>query len=177
MATALNIKDHLITLLDHEEDFEIPKRQAPWKKLYANFFEEQNNQYNNEYDAYIREEECIIDDINDITFIFRNHKIKDKQIKQFIRFCIKKQLFNDTFYDYGNEFSIVATKLPDTFFNISKGNETISERRFKYIFNKKIKYNGNINYIYFQFDPDQNGHIVWDDFRDFFLQFIKNITM
>lgn len=175
MATKVNIKDHLITLLDHVEDFEIPKKQAPWKKLHANFFEENNEE--DEYDPYVCEEEYIIDDINDITFIFRNHKIEDKQIEKFVNFCIKKQLFNDTFYDYGNEFSVVATRLPDTFFSLSKGKEIITKRRFKYIFNKKLKFKGNTNHIYLQLDPNQNGHIIWDDFRDFFLQFVKNVTM
>lgn len=171
----VNFNDYIIELSETDEDYKIPKDQEPWKDI-------EEIKLNNNYCSYVDsdngdEDECIIDDSTDITFVFRNKKITDNKISTFIKFCCNEKLFDDTFYDYGNEFSVVATKLPDTFFVLSNGQDTITKRKFKYIFKKKYKYNGDLNHIYNKIDNIKKGHITWSDFKDFFIPFVKNITI
>ena len=101
----------------------------------------------------------------------------DPKIKEFIDFCIKRRLFDDGFYDYSNLFSAIATKLPDTFDIMSKNGKDIRRERFIYLMRKKYKYKGDLNYIYNLMDKDEKGFITWEEFKDFFLPFIQNITL
>lgn len=101
----------------------------------------------------------------------------DPKIKDFINFCIKKRLFDDCFYDYNNMFSCIATKLPDTFDLMSKNGKDIKRGRFMNLMKNKYKYKGDLNYIYNSMDKEDKGFITWDEFRDFFLPFVQNITM
>jgi hypothetical protein len=103
--------------------------------------------------------------------------IVDPEIDQFISFCKRKKLFDDTFYDYGNIFSVMATKLPDTFKKISKNGKSVTMTKFKTTFEKKYKFKGNVLYIYKLMDQNNRGFITWNEFKDFFLPYIKNITM
>lgn len=168
------MNDHLITFLDNEEDYNIPKKQAPW-----------NNQVNrsdvaksDKADYFINnEEEFIINNINDFTCILREYNINNTKIKKFVNFCIKKRLFDDTFYDYSNDFSIIATRLPNTFYKISNGKKIITKKTFKTFFKKNLKYKGDISYVYKLINKENKNDIVWDEFKDFFLQFVKNITL
>jgi hypothetical protein len=94
----------------------------------------------------------------------------------FIKFCIKHQYFDDTFFDYSNIFSIVATKLPMTFKKICGTTTQIQKSRFNEFF-KKSKYKGDMEFIYSSFDTTNKGFISWSEFRDFFLPFVRNVTM
>jgi len=100
----------------------------------------------------------------------------DPKIKQFIKFCLKKRLFDDSFYDYGNAFSLMATKLPITFEKLTKDGEKIEKNKFIKVFKKDFAYNGDILYIYNVINKDNKDFITWDEFADFFLPFVKYIT-
>lgn len=112
-----------------------------------------------------------------IEIVIRKDSDSDPKIKDFIDFCIKKRLFDDCFYDYNNIFSAIATKLPDTFDLMSKNGKDIKRDRFMTLMKGKYKYKGDINYIYTLMDKDDKGYITWEEFKDFFLPFIQNITM
>ena len=101
----------------------------------------------------------------------------DPDISEFIQFCMKKGLFDNTFYDMHNSFSVVATKLPKTFEKLSKNGDDVKKRTFIHKFKKDFGYNGNINFIYNCLDEKKKGFITWDDFVDFFLPYIQYITM
>ena len=114
----------------------------------------------------------------EITLVKKNaSNIQDKDLLHFINFCVKKNLFDDTFYDYGNVFSILATKLPETFKNISERNECITKKTFKKLFKKKYKYKRDLDYVYDIMDQESTGEVTWNNFKEFFLPFIKNITL
>lgn len=119
-----------------------------------------------------------IDGYVEITLV-KSHKpvITDTKIKQFISFCKRKKLFDDTFYDYSNIFSVIATKLPDTFEVMSEDGNEIEKDRFITVFRKNYKYKGDIKYIYNVIDKEAKGFITWDDFKEFFLPFVQNVTM
>ena len=103
-------------------------------------------------------------------------KSDDKQIIKFIKFCIKKNIFDDTYYDYNNIYSIIATKLPKSFKKFSGKTENIT--KLKFINNlKKLKFNGNINYIFDTFEKNDNNEIIWDSYKSFFLPYVKNIII
>lgn len=106
-----------------------------------------------------------------------NKNNTDPKIQNFINFCIKKRLFDDCFYDYNNIFSAIATKLPDTFDIMSKNGKDIKKERFTSLMRNKYKYKGDLNYIYSLMDEDDKGYITWDEFKDFFLPYIQNVTM
>jgi hypothetical protein len=155
----------LIIISDHSDDYEIPKKQAPWNE---------DINLNSEDSEYYLENE-IFDDgyIEEI----KKENLKDDKINKFIKFCIDKQLFNDSFYDYGNIFSVVATNLPDTFAKLSKGDEIVKKDKFKVAFQKKFSFTGDIDYIYNNIDVDNKGYITWEKFKEFFLPYVKNISM
>lgn len=175
--------DYLLELSEDDGTYDIPKKQAPWKDIDNKLIDEYDDfdkiydNYEYEYEYENDEDECIIDDTTEITFVFRNHKISDKKLSTFIKFCCKKRLFDDTFYDYSNEFSVVATKLPDTFYMLSKGKDTVSKKKFKSVFRNKFKYKGDIEYIYNLIDETNVGSVSWTSFKDFFLPFVKNVTL
>ena len=96
----------------------------------------------------------------------------DPKIKRFIDFCIKTNIFDNTFYDYNNAFSIFATKLPAIFDTLSK-NDIIKKNKFITMYKRKYKYRGDIEYVYDQIDKEKRGYITTDELLDFFLPFIK----
>lgn len=112
----------------------------------------------------------------DIQIVEKELNDKDPEILKFIRFCIKHRLFDDSFYDYSNIFSAVATKLPNTFNTMSGGKNKVSFDNFNVLYKKKYKYRGNISYIFKYIDNNQKGYVTWEDFKDFFIPFVKNIT-
>jgi len=126
--------------------------------------------YDENYGEYANED-------MEITLIQSSNSISDHKIKSFIDFCKKKNLFDDTFYDYGNVFSAVATRLPDTFNKISGNNKEITHDKFKKIFKRRFKYTGDLSYIFNLMDNEKKGYVTWDEFKDFFLPFVKNITI
>lgn len=112
-----------------------------------------------------------------IRLIQQNTKIDDPEIERFITFCKRKKLFDDTFYDYCNVFSLLATRLPDTFKKIAKNKKLITKNKFTSVMHNKLKFKGNAVYIYNLMDVDDRGYIDWDDFKEFFLPFVKNVTI
>jgi len=117
------------------------------------------------------------DNNDEIIFIHKdNIHIDDKKIMNFIKFCINKKIFDDTFYDYTNGFSIVATKLPIVFKKLTNDGKNIKKQTFINVFKNKYNYVGDIEYIYNYIDEKKKGHINWEQFFDFFLPFVKYIT-
>lgn len=130
------------------------------------------------------ENDNIIDDSaygkNEIILIQKeNIESEDPKIMDFIKFCLEKRLFDDTFYDYGNAFSVMATKLPITFEKLTKDGKKIERRTFLKVFRDEFEYRGDIEYIYNCIKKWKKGgkrSITWDEFSDFFLPFVKYIT-
>lgn len=94
---------------------------------------------------------------------------KDKNLEHFINFCIKKKLFKKTHFDWNNSFSILGTKIPDTFDKLSKKKSTIKKKDFINSFKYKYKYKGDIELVYSFFDVEGKNFISWEDFQDIFL--------
>lgn len=101
----------------------------------------------------------------------------DPKISEFLKFCINKGLFDNTFYDMHNAFSVVATKLPQTFEKLSINGDDIKKKTFIKKFQKDYGFLGDINFIYNCLDTSKKGFITWDEFVDFFLPFIQYITV
>lgn len=101
---------------------------------------------------------------------------EDPDILEFINFCIENELFDNTFYDYKNIFSAIATKLPNTYEKLSEDYLNVDKDNFIVKF-KELGYDGNIKFIYKCIDVDKKGFITWDEFIQFFLPYIKFITM
>ena len=104
-------------------------------------------------------------------------KSKDENIKNFIDFFFEKNLFNDDHYNSNNVFSIISTKLPATFDSISENKKTVDKEIFICTFAEKYNYTEDLHYIYNIIDHDSKGHITWDNFREFFLPYVKHIEM
>lgn len=113
-----------------------------------------------------------------IYLIHNNQTIsEDPIISDFIKFCKRDGLFDNTFYDYNNTYSVVATKLPITFGKISSDGSDVNRKTFINKFKKEFGYNGDINFIYNCIDSQKKGFVTWDDFLDFFLPFIEYVTV
>lgn len=113
----------------------------------------------------------------EVTIMDNEPEITDIRILSFIKFCIKNKLFDDTFFDYNNVFSIMATKLNSSFNSIRGNNDNINKEDFIVFFKHKHKYKKDINFIYDSFDKDKKNYITWNEFCDFFLPFVRNVTM
>jgi hypothetical protein len=114
----------------------------------------------------------------DIVLIEKDTLESDEpKVKDFVKFCIKKGLFDNTFYDYGNAFSVVATKLPVTFEKLSSDGENIPKKAFVTGFTKSFRYKGDIEFIYKYIDKDNKGFITWEEFTQFYLPFVRYTTL
>ena len=116
---------------------------------------------------------------NNTMYLIHNEQIDsdDPHISEFLKFCLSKGLFDNTFYDMHNSFSIVATKLPQTFEKLSNDADNIGKKIFIKKFKTEYGYPGNIAFIYSCFDKDNKNFITWDDFLDFFLPYVQYITV
>lgn len=116
---------------------------------------------------------------DDVTYLVHNNNVNsdNPEISDFLQFCITKGLFDNTFYDTQNVFSVVATKLPKTFEKLSAGKNDIKKRSFVTKFKKDFGYKGDINFIYNCLDTSKKGFITWDEFIDFFLPYVQYITV
>lgn len=125
-------------------------------------------------------EQCKVTDADTsdkITLVQREIiRSEDLEVNKFIDFCLEQQLFDDSFYDYNNAFSIIATKLPTTMAKMSADGEVIKKIDFIRCFQKR-KYNGDSRHIFELIDKESQGMISCDDLVEFFLPFIKNITL
>ena len=113
-------------------------------------------------------------------FLIHNTKVEsdDPTINCFINFCINEGLFDNTFYDYNNNYSSLSTKLPFTFSKINNSKGTnINKWKFINKFKKDFRFNGDIHFIYKCLDPDSKGYFTWNDFLNFFLPYIEYITV
>lgn len=116
--------------------------------------------------------------VHEITLIQKeNIEVDEPKIMEFISFCIDKNLFDNTFYDYNNAFSVIATKLPITFEKLSDDGENIPKERFIKVYKDTYHYEGDIEFVYNQMDTDQKDYITWEEYTDFFLPFVKYITI
>ena len=113
----------------------------------------------------------------DITIMESEPDITDIRILHFIKFCIKNKLFDDTFFDYNNVFSIIATRLNSTFNIIRDKKDVIDKENFISFFKHTYKYKKDIAFVYDTFDKDNKNFITWNEFCDFFLPFVRNVTM
>jgi hypothetical protein len=102
---------------------------------------------------------------------------EDPKIEKFLSFCISNGLFDNTFYDYNNTFSVMATKLHLTFEKLSKDGVDVNKRTFIRKFKNDFKYDGDMNFIYKKFDLKNKGFVTWTEFVDFFLPFIQYVTV
>ena len=127
------------------------------------------------------ENKQIIEDTGSVKtmYLIHNEKIDsdDPNISQFLKFCINKGLFDNTFYDMHNSFSVVATKLPQTFEKLSCDGNDIHKKSFIKTFKTEYGYTGDITFIYKCLDKENKGFITWDEFIDFFLPFVQYITV
>lgn len=107
---------------------------------------------------------------NDTMYLIHNSEPKsnDPKIANFLNFCINNGLFDNTFYDYKNTFSIIATKLNMTFEILSPNGVDINKNTFITKFKNEFGYTGDIDQIYKCFDKTGKGAITWDEFQDFF---------
>jgi hypothetical protein len=112
-------------------------------------------------------------------FLICNNEIDsdNPKISAFLKFCISKGLFDNTFYDTHNMFSVMATKLPNTFELLSDDGEDVPKPTFVKFFRKDVGFKGDINFIYNCLDSKKKGFVTWDEFLNFFLPFIKYITV
>ena len=116
--------------------------------------------------------------VKEITLIQKdNISTDDKKVMNFINFCIKENIFDNTYYDYNNAFSIIATKLPVSFEKLSKDGENIKNDIFVKVFKNDYKYRGDLKYIFRQMDKENKGIISWEEYTNFFLPFVKYITV
>ena len=118
------------------------------------------------------------DDDNSIYLVYNDNVDSDNPtISHFLNFCITNGLFDNTFYDTRNIFSVVATKLPVTFEKLSANGTDIKKKSFITKFKKIFNYDGDINYIYNTMDTEKKGFVTMDDFVDFFLPFVQYVTI
>lgn len=103
-------------------------------------------------------------------------EVDEPRIMEFIRFCLNKKLFDDSFYDYGNAFSVIATKLPVLFEKLSTNGNTITKTNFRKVF-KNYKFRGDINFIYEKMNVGGQKYVTWEQFLDFFLPFVRYVTI
>ena len=104
-----------------------------------------------------------------------NTDCEDPEIMSFIRFCIDKGIFDNTFYDYTNAYSIIATKLPVVYEKL-ESDEMITRERFVKVFAEYGYSNtDSLNYI---FDKMGKGDDTIDEleFINFFLPFVRYVT-
>jgi len=143
-----------------------------------------NDNNNNNTENQESEEGDEYDDNKKSMYLIHNEYIDsdDPNISEFLKFCINKGLFDNTFYDMHNSFSVVATKLPQTFEKLSSNNDNendknICKKTFIKKFKKEYGFLGDINFIYSCLDTSEKGFITWDEFIDFFLPFVQYITV
>src|SRR5437879_2600707 len=68
----------------------------------------------------------------------------DPDISDFLSFCIKNGYFDNTFYDYKNTLSVIATKLPVTYGKLCGSNKKdIKKNVFVKKFKNEFGYKGN----------------------------------
>lgn len=136
------------------------------------------------YKQQIEPEKVIIDRTNitketdEIILIQKdNIRVENKNVMNFIKFCIDSRLFDDTYYDFGNAFSIMATKLPSTFDLISLDGKSIDKVLFIEFFTNEIEFDGDIEDIYNEIAKDNSDKIMWEDFIEFFIPFVRYVTI
>jgi len=119
-----------------------------------------------------------IGDKEDNITLIKKEKIEhsNPNVMNFIKFCIEMRLFDDNFYDFGNAFSIMATKLPTTFDLMSKDGKMIEKEVFISYF-KQEKYEGDLEDIFSEIDNDKTGFISWENFIEFFIPFVRYVTI
>lgn len=99
----------------------------------------------------------------------------DRTVQSFIDDCLKHHLFDNTFYDYNNMVSILATKLPQTFCKMSNYTDSITKQQFIDFFTS-FGFSSDLEQIFAVFIKKSVNELTWFEFRDFFLPFICNVS-
>jgi Ca2+-binding EF-hand superfamily protein len=60
---------------------------------------------------------------------------------------------------------------------MSDDGKTVDKEDFIKTFKKKMKYRGDLNYIYSLIDTDDKGYFYWNEMIDFYLPFVRNVTI
>ncbi len=162
----------LIEMSDNEDEYNSEDNKTTIQNE-SNNEDKQDNNVNNKSDELNSGK----NDKDEIIYIQKdNIESDDPLIMKFVAFCIKKRLFDDTFYDFGNKFSIVATKLPTTFDLMSKDGNSIKKEEFVKYFTKQ-KFKDDLEHIFDSMDDGNKGYVTWEDFIEFFVPFVKNVTI
>ena len=142
MSNTYNKPYELIEMSDDASEYEENSvSETSNNDIYKNYQKHENRLVPIEYYADGSGKSEVREGFMEISLIKRNIKyIKNRKINSFIKFCIKNNLFDNNFYDYGNVFSILGTKLTDTFNNISKNGSYIKKSNFIKKFKKVYKY-------------------------------------
>lgn len=154
--------DEKYTLIEMSEDEESVVIDYYLKK-FAPIYEDENNSSSSDDESDSEYIEIVIKKDNSIDY--------DSRIKDFVDFCIKKNLYEDCTYE-SNILSKITTQLPDTFKLISGNKKDIKKTRFLNVMKNKYKYKGDINFIYNNLDKEEKGYVTWEDFRSLFFPFI-----
>ncbi|CAH6421120.1 Hypothetical protein KVN_LOCUS145 [uncultured virus] len=132
---------------------------------------------NNKKNSEKKTNKNTLSDCYDIVLIQKENIVADDpKIMEFIKFSINNGIFDDTFYDYGNAFSVMATKLPILFEKLSDDGIKIKKNIFINYFSNKKGFYGDIKFIYNTIDKQQKGYISWEEITDFYLPFVKYVT-
>jgi hypothetical protein len=161
------------------------KKSTPEKSNHSD--DQLNGELNTESDIELNvESEFDISEING-AFELENRDLKlvekknirhdNKHIMNFVSFCIELKLFDDTFYDFSNAYSIIATKLPSSFDLMSVDGKIIKKNDFTDFFINKLSFDGDINEVYDEMNRGNNNYITWEDYIEFFVQFVRYITI
>ena len=142
---------------------------------------EEEEEDNDEMDSDLLDGEDIDEDSDETHEIILIQKEQidygPPEIARFIKFCLDNGYFDDTFYDYGNAFSILATKLPTTFEKISEDGETLDKESFINRFRDDLGFTGDLEVVWGAIDDTGKDTLDWEEFVDFFIPFVKAVTI
>lgn len=169
----LILKDLLIDISDNDEEIEYDDNDNLNNSIITFDTDDENDKNTEKLNSDNDD-----DDDNSMYLIHNKYVTsEDPNISEFLEFCINQGLFDNTFYDIQNAFSVVATKLPKTFEKLSTDGNDIKKKSFVTKFKKDFGYKGDINFIYNYLDTKKKGFITWDEFIDFFLPFVQYVTV
>jgi len=169
-----NLKYDLIEVSDEEDN---TNKENVVEESYSSNSSEDNEESEMEEEYNEEDEEDDEDDYNIILIQKDKVIVDDSRIMEFINFCIDNRYFDDTFYDYGNEWSIIATKLPDTFEKFSSDEDNVSKEKFITTVRDELLFKGDIEFIWESIEKENSASITWFEFIEFFLPFVRYTTV
>lgn len=120
-----------------------------------------------------QQESVILHQIKNVPRDIMKYKEKfNKETINFVDFCINRSYFINENLDVNNIYSVLLTRLPETFYLI---NNTESVKKYQFIECFKYKnYYGDLNDIFKSMDIDNDGIINFADFFAIFLIYVLN---